>query len=807
MKLSGKIYLGFGAITVLLLFVAGIYNYALSATIHEYESLVENEVEIDINAMHINELVLQCRRNEKDFLLRKDEKYVDRLHENIAEIETTAKKINSFSQNINNKEIPAIADSIISSTAKYEDAFKNLAAAMRKKGLDHESGYQGEFRKIANDLSDAVSQHSTEELEIDFLQVRRYEKDFHITKSNKYMGKWNDAIATYQKALKESSCEPEMKAAQEKGLEAYIAAKKEYLAAINSKQKEDVINKLYGVIRGETAANAIDTALANIYVPNCEILFLTLRRHEKDYLLRGDIKYFDQANKTIDALITAFNNAPILPKYRPRIISNANSYKEAFKNLVDENATIVELNNIMRDNIYTAEDYVKQISEVATKLISTSKKKHADSAESLSNLAIALTTIALLISITIAIILSRGITKPVIFTAHSLEEVTKLFRDIARIMKDKLANNDWRESSSVTVDKEMVAQVEKYTKRKDEIGEMCNSQKVMLEGVMQTSDAMNIVIDKVNIALDKVNSTVVQLATAGGEVSGAAQSLSQGATESAASLEEITASMVEMGTQTKTNAENAAHANQLATDAANAAKTGQERMAQMTTAMQQINANAEQTQKVIKTIDDIAFQTNLLALNAAVEAARAGRHGKGFAVVAEEVRNLAARSAKAAAETAELIENSNKEIADGVQVSEQTGEALNDIAVNVSKTTDLIGEIAAASNEQAQGISQVNIGLGQVDAVTQQNTATAEESASASEELSAQALSLQELVAQFKLREGLGNSSYDESKHPTSTTPTVAKGQNWIEPKIPENASVVKPKEQIMLDDSDFGKF
>jgi methyl-accepting chemotaxis protein len=212
-----------------------------------------------------------------------------------------------------------------------------------------------------------------------------------------------------------------------------------------------------------------------------------------------------------------------------------------------------------------------------------------------------------------------------------------------------------------------------------------------------------------------------------------------------------------MASMTKQNADSAQQANTLAAEASKAANTGNEKMGQMNTAIQDIQKSSDETAKIIKVIDEIAFQTNLLALNAAVEAARAGEAGKGFAVVAEEVRNLAMRSAEAAKDTSGMIEESVKNANNGVEIATEVSKILEEIVEGIGKTTDLVGEIAAASQEQSQGIDQVNTAVGQMDKVTQANAANAEESASASEELSAQAEQMNGIVNELSALVG-GNS-------------------------------------------------
>jgi methyl-accepting chemotaxis protein len=267
------------------------------------------------------------------------------------------------------------------------------------------------------------------------------------------------------------------------------------------------------------------------------------------------------------------------------------------------------------------------------------------------------------------------------------------------------------------------------------------------------TQAVNHTVDSFNELLGEFHTAAGQVAAGAQHVSDSSQIMSQGAAEQAATTQEITASLSEIGTQTKQNATNADQANRLAQVAREEATAGNAQMQKMLEAMLAINESSDSIAKIIKVIDEIAFQTNILALNAAVEAARAGQYGKGFAVVAEEVRNLAGRSANAAKETTALIESSVQKVAAGTQIANETAASLGKIVTGIAETTTLVGAIAVASNEQATGIAQVNQGMGQIAQVTQTNTATVEQSAAASEELAAQAEVLQDMVAKFKLKQ------------------------------------------------------
>ena len=241
-----------------------------------------------------------------------------------------------------------------------------------------------------------------------------------------------------------------------------------------------------------------------------------------------------------------------------------------------------------------------------------------------------------------------------------------------------------------------------------------------------------------------------QTAAAAGQVSSASQSLAEGASEQAASLEETSASLEEISSMTKRNAESANQAKQLSNQTRQAAETGAASITEMQQAMGAIKESSASIAKIVKTIDEIAFQTNILALNAAVEAARAGEAGAGFAVVADEVRSLAQRSAQSAKETAGKIEESVVRSEHGVHISEKVAQSFGEIVAKARHVDELVAEIATASTEQSQGIGQVSTAVAQMDKVTQSNAAGAEESASASEELNAQAEVMRESVRELQ---------------------------------------------------------
>lgn len=367
----------------------------------------------------------------------------------------------------------------------------------------------------------------------------------------------------------------------------------------------------------------------------------------------------------------------------------------------------------------------------------------------------AFAAVAVIVTLTVAIYLIRTIDRSVAQLSNAAKDIAKGRVDIE--MK-KYANDEFGK----LVDE--YTEVINNIKYQSQIAEAVSEGNLTIDVRPKSSEDLlgnslkKLVEDNYN-ALSSISEAASQVTVGSSQVASASQSLAQGTTEQASAIEQITSSIDEIAGKTNQNAEQADAATHLVEEAIEDVKRGNQQMKDMMAAMQDINDSSESISKIIKVIDDIAFQTNILALNAAVEAARAGDSGKGFAVVAEEVRSLAARSAAAAAETAELIEDSINKVGVGSKIADETAQALEIINKVVQESEVIINGIADSSKYQATAIAQIDQAISQVSQVVQTNSATSEECAAASEELSNQATRMRQLLSIYNLGGNSRNSS------------------------------------------------
>lgn len=466
----------------------------------------------------------------------------------------------------------------------------------------------------------------------------------------------------------------------------------------------------------------------------------------------------DQAKTEIATLTTAYNN------FRQ---STASYLRQQAAQPMESGARTANTTNYVKSD----EAIADKLHEIADMGYDSAKKRDIAISEKLDRDVIAIIMVAL------AMVLASA-AAGILFNRDVKNRLIQLSESADRIADGDLAT-------------------EVVTSTGDELGDAAASFEIMRQRIREV--------------LVEINHGADQVAAGAQNVSDASVALSQGASEQAASVEQLSASISEIASQTASNAQNAEKANELTVGTRSRAEMGNQEMQEMLAAMEEINASSVNISKIIKVIDEIAFQTNILALNAAVEAARAGQHGKGFAVVAEEVRNLAARSAKAAKETTDMIEGSMEKVEAGRGIAHKTAQALSEIVGDVASVADIVASIAKASNEQKLALEQINQGVQQVSQVVQSNSSTSEEAATASQHLSAQADSMKANVGKFRL--GNIGSSFRGGASATRMAAAPARQEAVQRPVLSESGAVkpakpgVKPKTIALTDDEGFGKY
>ncbi|WP_252249853.1 methyl-accepting chemotaxis protein [Clostridium sp. ZBS13] len=512
----------------------------------------------------------------------------------------------------------------------------------------------------------------------------------------------------------------------------------------------------YGFSQGDIGKLGIEIQKSRAIVR--DVIFL----ENKDELIESQ-NLLDECEKKIDELLKVIENT-----------STTDTEKEIFNNLKDSSEQYnkirkkvvkLGLENKNQEALDLFREEGKPIMENITGLTDELLKTNIIDCNNVSNKLKVLSCIAIVVIISCIII-------SFIFTIVLAKYISKM---IGNPIKDMLKIADEISQGNLDVSIE--------SNSKDEVGELAEAFSKMVRALkayiddienvlgnisngnlnvetevdykgnfIEIKNSLYNILQSLNEVFSEIREASNQVTGGSEQVSTTAQVLSEGATNQASAVEELSASMQEINEKVKSSAKNADNTNDIVIKLLEDVQKSNNEMKNMLTAMDEIEKSSNDINNIIKAIDDIAAQTNLLALNAAIEAARAGEAGKGFAVVAEEVRQLANQSAQASKQTSELIEESINNVVTGKNLADNTAENLSKVVINVNKVTELVCDIASSSEEQAQAIDQVNSGVNQISDVIQSNSAISEESAAASEELTAQAETLNIMIERFKLR-------------------------------------------------------
>jgi methyl-accepting chemotaxis protein len=501
------------------------------------------------------------------------------------------------------------------------------------------------------------------------------------------------------------------------------------------------------------AVHEIEKVVNEQKLPELSVLMLMCRRHEKDYLLRGDKKYLADIKKRIVEFAARMQELEIPADLQTQITERWSRYDAAMTALVNADAGILGKTEEFRAAAQQLETAVAAVATLASDRIDTASTTVRAGLALSQRTLLGMLLVSAAAACLISLFTSRSIFRPLGVISARLGEIADGEADLTQRVDDS---------------------------RRDETG--------ILAG------RFNRFVNRIEEVIINVRAGATQLGAGAAQIADSSQQVAEASGEQASSLEEVSSSLEEISATIARTSESSQRAGVVSALAKAAAGKGQQEMSAMTSTMNEIKESSGQIGRIIKVIDEIAFQTNLLALNAAVEAARAGEAGKGFAVVAEEVRTLAHRSADAAKSTSSIIQESARRSDAGVEAAQRVASSLEQIVTATTEVSSLLNAIAASSREQTQGIELVTTGVGQLDSATQSNAGNAEELASSAEEMSSQVSTLNDILAQF--RAGPPAASMVRPPAPSHATPRPTPRPS---PEHRKNATVAREEDPVLV--------
>jgi len=666
LTLKAKLLAGFGVVVALLVLLAGIYQYSLGTVITEFKNLDLYEVAIEKHALEAESAMLECRRNEKDFILRKDLEYRKKLSDNLENVVKQARAIEPLAREIGANDVARQVGDIQKAAKTYLNAYNQLVDAWVKRGLDHNSGLQGAFRKVVKDAETMFARHQVEDLHLSMLLMRRWEKDFVRTGAQKYL----DRMFTTQSEFKAA-----LAGREGKEIRSLSAAFTEYVKWFDLYVKSRADSD-YKEVR--EAANNIETPLVRLFVPEVNALLLKVRRGEKDYLLRGGEEYVQKTHASLEKLVEAFKNSDAAPEYVEAALLVADQYKVSFDALVAEDVHIKQVSGAMRSAVHGIEPVVDSIANRASELAVARLVGVEEHATTLSATAMSVGGVAVLAGIGMAILIMVSVLRQLGTDPMRLVKVTQ-----------QVANGQLN-----------VQFTGKYTQD-------------------SVYGAMEVMVKRLVEMVGQMKDSIHQVSASSEELAASAEEVASGAQEQTVNARNVATGIGAMVESIETNSSNAGETETISTKASADALEGGSAVNATVGAMRDI---AEK----ISIIEEIARQTNLLALNAAIEAARAGEQGKGFAVVAAEVRKLAERSGLAASEISELSSNSVAIAEKAGKMLDQMVPDIQKTSELVQEISSMSGEQSSNISQIGDGVKGLESVMNNNAAVSEEIASTAE---------------------------------------------------------------------------------
>ncbi len=739
LKLSTKFGVIFAVTFVSFILVLSLYQWTVSNTSSSFKHLVDTELAINEHALLVNISLLQARRSEKDFLMRKDISYQAKVEKAIQDLKENANEITRLAGD-SNKETAALAASIIDETAIYEKTFKDVVAAEQLNGLDSSSGLQGEFKAVALRVAENLKKHQLGDAYLALLQVRRFEKEFVRTKAPEHREKMANALKKYEASLSILEDQGDVYQHQLAALAAYKNSIQRYASSPDDNNLAEM----------QKQAFQVETALSELYVPNIHARLLTLRLIEKNYILTRLEKYADATLEVAQEIPTRFADSNVDPKYTEVISKDLQAYSTIFTKLVETDKQIEKGLEVMGTAAHKVEPLVKQITDQAAQRQTSGIENTIQTAKKMGMLAISIGVIVVFCSWLLSF-----------FTVRSI--VSALNKGVQ--FAETMARGDL--TTALEID------------RQDEIGTLSQSLNTM-------GTEIRTMFQQLADDIIQLSSSSADLTAIAGEMSHGADLSSQKAVSVAAAAEEMSSNMASVTMASEAATENvnmmaaaveemnatAQGISENTTRGQSIAHNASKRAAMASDKIDQLGRDTLEISKVTEAINDISEQTNLLALNATIEAARAGEAGKGFAVVANEIKELAKQTSAATNEIKQRIETIQKSTGETVLEIKEVASIIGEVDVIVTSIATAMDEQKATTQEVAGNISQASVGMAEVNENVSQSSVVAGETArdiaevsriseeisangnrvnSSAEDLSHLAVTLKELVGRYKI--------------------------------------------------------